>query len=332
MLACGLHYFLPSFLGHCQLLDQRFNPQWHIQCSWELQCVLSIINTQGLRRGRPHRLWGKVPAVEAWRKGMVAMRRLSRFIIWPRVHRLNAELFHCYSTLQTRAVPCVEIFAKPPREIVPLLQKLVETRTKWARPRRLCKVNSGHGGLMLLSRLMAAVFAIQCSCVEKSSRSAKITPFFAHFEFFRNLQNSCEEILRKQMHKATAWTKVCFKYLPNYFKISAPMRRRMVRSRRTSRTHRFHMPLSDTCMVIFGFDRTVLVSAVLLAPAVVPPALPRVRLWQLRCAFIFHSRRAQALAHCSPSRKEAASLPVLVTWATSAWVCRYLEAEADSWL
>lgn len=156
--------------------------------------------------------------------------------------------------------------------------------------------------------------------------------FFAHFEFFRNLQNSCEEIWRKQMHNATAWTKVCFKYLPNYFKISAPMRRRMVRSRRTSRTHRFHMPLSDSCMVIGGFDRTVLVSAVLLAPAVAPPALPRVRLWQLRCAFIFHSRRAQALAHCSPSRKEAASLPVLVTWATSAWVCRYLEAEVDSWL
>ena len=108
---CGLHYFLPSFLGHCQLLDQRFNPQWHIQCSWELQCFLSIINTQGLRRGRPHRLWGKVPAVEAWRKGMVAMRRLSAFIIWPRVHidsmqscstaiqLYKHELFHAWKSL-----------------------------------------------------------------------------------------------------------------------------------------------------------------------------------------------------------------------------------------
>lgn len=82
------------------------------------------------------------------------------------------------------------------------------------------------------------------------------------------------------------------------------MRRRMVRSRRTSRTQRFHMPLSDSCMVVGGFDsRTVLVSAVLLAPAVVPPALPRVR-WQLRCAFIFHNG-AQALAHCSrPGKKQ----------------------------
>lgn len=116
MLACGLHYFLPSFLGHCQLLDQRFNPQWHIQCSWELQCVLSIINTQGLRRGRPHRLWGKVPAVEAWRKGMVAMRRLSRFIIWPRVHidsmqscstaiqLYKHELFHAWKSLRNLPV------------------------------------------------------------------------------------------------------------------------------------------------------------------------------------------------------------------------------------
>lgn len=112
MLACGLHYFLP------QLLDQRFNPQWHIQCSWELQCFLSIINTQGLRRGRPHRRWGKVPAVEAWHRGMVAMRRVSRFIIWPRVHidsmqscwtaiqLYKHELFHAWKSLRNLPVLC----------------------------------------------------------------------------------------------------------------------------------------------------------------------------------------------------------------------------------
>lgn len=112
--------------------------------------------------------------------------------------RFCVRLDEVWRTKAWRSVGAVvEGGSKP---VVPLLQKLVETRTKWARPRRLCKVNSGHGGLMLLSRLMAAVLYPMFLCGKKK-------PICQDYHFLHTLNSS--EI--SNTHAKKYWENKCIK-------------------------------------------------------------------------------------------------------------------------